>query len=555
MALSKMLRALAALPLAAACCGLEIDPVTLISPIVNRPFEAKNIPIKAITGGSEADEGYDDDGCRHNSGTSEYQYYVTADPYSYFSALTAEWDPKGGAFLGALPPDVKQWTINTFNSEWQVDHEREYKLESEIAQAHGQPIPAHDGWVMPEEAIPIEKRFQFALKCYEHRGARPVVVAKTALMGAWALRCFLNLQIDHTQLLGGYDEINEKLRPHIKEGETFQLAKWLPIYQQIFDKERLTSEGYMIAGLAYLGMVVRDGNLLLCRDIIERMRKRFEDLDDKAKSKLLLQGLVRERERILHEYVTLESIATDNFIQAIADEEFTRDDLVDSKMLAVAEGLRRIGRFDEAYDWYLALSKLIETQPELRTEMRTQGKAPAADAVQAVQVGWMADLHLAEMTKGGLIHSDEVGGPNRELLRHIIYDGFGKGDYVNPQWKPMTGRDVRDCSFMLDELGKSILLYEYRLGEWPDTLTDLWVKRILPDRNRVNRFYDPVKGDPFQYAKPHARASDLPTRTVLVATDKPLTTNQGEVYLAVLCNLKIVFSTKRPIPGQELPAP
>ena len=64
------------------------------------------------------------------------------------------------------------------------------------------------------------------------------------------------------------------------------------------------------------------------------------------------------------ESVKFLTVSTDNFIQAIADEEFTRDDLVSNKLLVVAEGLRRTGRDALAMDWYLALSQVIETQPK-----------------------------------------------------------------------------------------------------------------------------------------------------------------------------------------------
>jgi hypothetical protein len=549
-----VVRCLSALGLAAAAMGLEVDPVTFISPITGQSFDTHAVPISAITGDAMVDMGFDDDGCRHTSGTSEYQYYVTSDPYSYFTALTDEWNAKDGHFSGYLPSDIKDWTIKTFNSDWQIDHEREFKMAQEIARSRGQPPPDHASWVLPQEAIPLERRFRMALQCYEHRGARPAVLAKTALMGAWSLRCFLNLPIDHSVLLGGYDEVNDKIRPFVKDGETFELGKWLPIYRKIVNEEKLTNEGYMVAGLAYLGMAVREGDLAECQGILEKMGKRFLDVPDNTKSKPLMEGLIHEREHILSEYVTLEKIATDNLIQAIADEEFTRDDLVKSKLLVVAEGLRRSGQLDNAYEWYLTESKLIETQPELRSEMRAQGKAPAVDTPQAVQVAWMADLHLADLTKAGLVHGADVLGPQRALLNAIIFDGFGKADYINPNWKPATGASIHDCEYMLDLIGQNILVFNYQFGNWPDTLNAIWESQVMKDRNRVNRFYDPVKGQPFLYAPPKGTMKDIPPRTVLLCTAEPLTTNQGDVYLSYLANLKVVFSTSKPVPGAELVA-
>ncbi len=547
-----LVRCLAAISLAACLPALEVDPVTLISPITDQPFEGRSVPYNAITGDAMVDMGSDDDGCRHTSGTSEYQYYVTTDPYSYFTALTVEWDSKTGKFLGSVPPDIKDWTSKTFNSDYVIDKNREFLMAQDRAKAQGGPPPDHATWVIPQESIPLERRYKMALECYEHRGARPSVVAKTALMGAWALRCFLNLPIDHSVLLGGYDEINDKIRKDVKDGETFELSKWLPIYKNLFEQEKLTNEGYMVAGLAYLGMAVRAGDLSECTTILEKMNKRYLDVADNVRSKPLLEGLVHEREHILNEYVTLEKIACDNLIQAISNEEFTRDDLVKSKLLVVGECLRRSGQLDNAYNWYLAESKLIETQPELRSEMRAQNKAPAVDTPQPVQVGWISDNHLLDLTKAGVVHGTDLSGPQRVLLNAIVFDGFGKGDYVTPNWKPATGGCVSDCELMLEMIGKSILVYNYQFGSWPTTLNSIWDSQVMKDRNRVNRFFDPVKGQAFAYAAPKGAMKDIPPDTVLLCTNETLPTNQGEVYLAYLANLKLVVSTTKPVPGQEI---
>jgi hypothetical protein len=532
--------------------ALQVQNLTLISPITNQPFETVGVPIDQVMGDALADMGYDEDGCRHTSGLSEYSYYVATDPYSYFSALTAEWEQASGRFQGSMPPDMKQWVEKEFNSEWQVDFNHAFQLANSAALAQGQPAPERKDYVMPQQTIPLEKRYRYAMMCYQHRGARPSVLAKTALMGAWALRTFINVPIGHQSLDGGYEEVNDKVKRHIKEGETFQLAKWLPIYKEIFDgADDMTNEGAMVAGLAYFGLQVRDGDIAASKAILESLQKRFEKMPEGTKTRALLQGIVRERKRMLDEYVGFETYATDNFIQAIKDEEFTRDDLVNNKLLVVAEGLRRTGREQLAVDWYLALSQVIETQPKLRDEIRSQGKAPSADATQPVQVGWMADQHLAALTKAGVVHSGQIGGPERALLNAIVFDGFGKGDYVNPNWKPTQNGDAQDCMVMLDRIGKAILDFDFRLGAWPASLNELWERGVMRDRNIVNRFHDPVKGKAFLYLAPEVAMEKLGTRTVLVSTADPIPSNQGDVFFAFLAGGKVEWSTHPLKPGEQ----
>ena len=242
---------IACLAFAARGQALQVENMTLISPITNQPFETVGIPIEQLTGDALADMGYDDDGCRHTSGLSEYTYYVATDPFSYFSALTAEWDPKTGRFGGqgsdSLPPDMKQWVDKQFNTDWVLDYNRLFQLEGKQAKASGRPAPERKDFVISQDAIPIEKRYRYALMCYEKRGARPAAMAKTALMGAWALRTFLNVPIGHQALDGGYQEVNDKIVRQIKEGEAFQLTKWLPIYKKVVDDGGLTNEGTLVA--------------------------------------------------------------------------------------------------------------------------------------------------------------------------------------------------------------------------------------------------------------------------------------------------------------------
>jgi len=544
--------------LVAICClacaatpamALSIQTVNLQSPITNEPFQAVIVPIAQVVGSSLSDMGYDDDGCRHSSGECEYYYYVVTDPHSYFSALAAEWNEDNGNFEGALSPDIKPWVIDTFNSEWQVDQTRSYDNALSTAQALGQPAPGRKDFVMAQQSIPLEKRYQFALQCYSKRGARPVVMAKTALMGAWAIRCFCNVLFRNQAIDGGYEEVDDKVKRHVTDGEVFQLNKWLPIYREIFDADGLTNEGYMVAGLSYFGFEMRDGDLSLCTDILHKMDERFQKMDQ-GKSKPLLLGVVLERKRMLDSYKQFLTIACDNFIQAVAQEEFTRDDLVENKMLVIAECLRRAGREQDAFDWYTALTKCIETQPDLRASMKAQGKAPAGDAPQAVQVGWMADQHIDALVKSGLVHANEISGPEKQLLNAIVFDGLGKEDYVNPNWQPAKGMNADDCRLMLEIIGNSVHEYEYKLGNWPEKLNDLWAHQVLRDRNRVNRFYDPVNGQQLMYVAPTDPLEQLNPDTVLIATASPVPSTQGDVYFAYLVGLKVVASVHPQKPGE-----
>jgi len=74
--------------------ALQMQNADLVSPVTGNVFPVIVVPANQNGGDTLADMGADDDGCRHSSGASEYDYYVATDPTSYFSALTAEWDEK-----------------------------------------------------------------------------------------------------------------------------------------------------------------------------------------------------------------------------------------------------------------------------------------------------------------------------------------------------------------------------------------------------------------------------------------------------------------------------
>src|SRR5258708_2243959 len=82
--------------LAGRASALDMRDLTLVSPITGIPFRVVGVPGAQRGGDTLADMGADDDGCRHSSGASEYDYYIATDPSSYFSALTEEWDDRTG---------------------------------------------------------------------------------------------------------------------------------------------------------------------------------------------------------------------------------------------------------------------------------------------------------------------------------------------------------------------------------------------------------------------------------------------------------------------------
>ena len=521
--------------------------MTLISPVSGQKFEVVGVPAEQSSHPDLADLGADDDGCRHTTGPSEYQYYIAVDPFTYFSAMTTEWDARSGRFREELPPDLKDWVIKTFNSDWQIDHGTAYSLALKAAQVQGQPKPDRKEFVMSQGGIPIEKRYKLAMTCYAKRGARAVVLAKLALTAAWALRAEFCVPFGSQSIDGGYEEVNESVSRHVKPGESFLMAKWLPIYKEIFDSNSLTPEGFLVCGLTYFGLVVRDGDLTEARRVLTKMQERF-DSDSKPKTELL-KGLVRVRKRKLEDnYLPFLTASAGNFIRAIATEEFPRNRLPPN-MMAVAECLRRTGRETQAIDWYLAVSQMPETQPKLRAEIRAQGKALSADAPFQVQLGWLADQQMAKLKVAGIEHTGTIGGSEQRLLTAIVYENFGGKGFVNPDWKPMTGGTQSDCALMLNLVGQATMDYTFRKNVWPQTLDELWEQDVLKDRNRVNRFCCPVTGERFLYKPLAGDVTTASPRTVIIATARPVPTAQGPRYGAYLANNQLLWSAEPLTPG------
>lgn len=557
-----VVRALSLTVLAGVAVGawaLDMRNLDLVSPINGQKFAVVSVPPTQQGGETLADMGADDDGCRHSSGAAEYDYYIATDPRSYFSALIAEWDDRNGMFRGQVNNELKAWVDKEFNSQLQVDLNKAYQTAQAIAKARGVPPPDRRSFTLSQGDIPIERRYDYTYRCYAKRGARPAALAKVALMGAWALRCRANLAIAHQSLTGGYSEVNDKVTRRVKDGERFSLAKWLPIYRSIFQDERLTDEGYLVAGLTTFGMEMRDGNYANCQAIANKLTERLKDVKDGE----VMRGIVRSRITLQREYLGFITRASTHFIEAIMLEEFPRAKLPET-MLVIAECLRRQAAIGQpggdapavrAMDWYLAIAKMPETEPKLREEARAQGRVPSADAPYQMQIGWIADRQIESLTKAGVVHPGTISGPDKNLLGAIVFDGLGTSDYASPGWKPATGATQADCALILDLVGKAVLDFTFRTDQWPATLGTLWEREVIKDRNYVNRFHCPVTGRPFLYqALPGGITTTAPA-TVVLATAEPVPTNQGPRYGVFLANATLVWSATPVKPGDAFKQP
>jgi hypothetical protein len=487
-----------------------------------------------------SDMGTDDDGCRHSSNRVEYARYVITDPTSYFSALASEWDDKSGRFAQPLTPEFKQWVDRTFSGELATDIQRAFTNQQKLRAAQNLPPLDREKFVMDQEAVTVERRFDFALRCYERRGARAAVLAKLALTGAWSSRARFQLPISDPRLAGGFEEVNDKVLREIKDGEQFNLQKWYGIYRDIFAKGNLTPSGRLIAGQVAFGFATRIGDRKEAEAIVDKLTERFKPNRENDDGFEFQRGSVRTLKRQHVDYLQLLDRASRDFRRAIAEEEFTRTRLPEV-VLGVAECLRRVGNYADAADWYLCLAQMPETQPKLRADIRTDGKAPGPSAPYHVQLGWMADRHLKALADAGTPQPDVARGNDKGLINAILFEGLGTLEFVNPNWKPRVGAEAQDAAFVLDLVGKGVLVHQQRYGEWPLTLGELWIKDIHHDRNRVNRFHCPVTGAPFAY-KP--LVGEQAQRTVLVATSEPVPTKEGKRYIGFLANNTVVWSDR-----------
>lgn len=526
----------------------QVTELNLISPVTGKRFKAIGVPLSQSTTRSEgtlADMGSDDDGCRHSSNLAEYERYVIADPTCYFAALAVEWDDRSGRFAQPLSPDVKEWVLKTFDADFKADWAQNFSRTKELASAQGQLPPDRASYVLPQDAISLEKRFNLALACYGKRGARPAVLAKIALTGAWALRTRAQLPISDPRLAGGMEEVNNLVLRQVKNGEQFSLNKWYKVYHDIFYDRSLTPTGYLIAGQVLFGFEMRRGDVAGCTKIIDKLMSRFKANNDNSDGMEFYRGLTRTFKRGEESYRGFLDTASQNFRVAVAQEEFTRNKLPEV-MLAIAECLRRAGRNDAAIDWYLGLALLPETQPNLRRDIRAEGKFPSASSPYMVQIGWIADGYLAALSAGRDAVPTKPVGPDAGLINAILYEGLGTLEYKNPNWKPASGATQQDAALVLDLIGKGVLMYHDRLGEWPEQLGDLWMQDILHDRNRVNRFCDPATGTPFVYKQP---VGEIAPKTILVVGANPIQTAEGKRYPAYLANNVVVWTEEAPKSG------
>ncbi len=528
--------------------AVQMQDVRLISPINGKPFSALVVPMVGAARVEEdntlADMGADDDGCRHSSGINEYDYYIATCPYSYFSALTVEWDSRNGRFLGEISPDIKGWVDKEFNSNRQLESNNAFKLASSQAKATGQMPPERDAFVMSQQAIPLHRKYFCALECYEKRGARAAVLAKIALTGSWAMRVGFDQPISSDQLAGGIEEINDRIARHIQDGDGFDLKKWTEVYGKIFSKPEVkTNEAILIAGLVYHGFLVRAGDHQQAIGVLDSLHDRFERVSQGAE---LLKSLVRERRESYRRYRSLTDLAATKFIEAVRMEEFSRPRLPEV-LLVVAESLRRTDHLADAAQWYLCLAQMAETQPKLRADIRAEGKSPSVEAPYHLQLGWIADLQLIRLAEAGVVVAAVPQGASAPLLNAILFEGFGTPEFKNPAWKPIKDATQKECLMILNQVGKSVLEFKLRLGDWPTSLDDMWMRDLVRDRNLYNRFHCPVSGELLLYER---QSGEVPQRTALLVTPIAIPTSQGPRYGAYLANDHVVWSEQPIKPGE-----
>lgn len=533
----------------AAAWPMSFEKRELVSPITGRRFPVVVIPVDKANrlemDHGPADMGIDADGCRHSAGVSEYDHYIITDPTSYFSALAVEWDERG-RFRFPLPEGFSEWirSKDGFNSERVIDYEQKYKKWQQINSARGRAMPRRQDWLIPQDEIPVGKKYKFAIGCYTQRGYPAGFIGKVALTGSWAIRARIQRPIAHTRLAGGPAEVNSKIAEYIQDGEVFDLDKWLRVYRELLDG-RLTDEGYCVAAVAYLGFLVREGQVGAVSELLNQMMERFRGERDLE----IMRQIVRERRNTLklYYYPFLEQAAF-HLRRGLANEEFPRPKIPEI-VLAVAESLRRIDRRDDARNWYLALANMAETQPQVRSEIREAGGAPGVDAPYHVHLGWRADAMVAELSGDNPENAIRADGEEAKLLDAIVNRGLGLPEYRDPAWQPLTGRTPQQCERVLDAVGKAVLDYRFRMRVWPDSLGDMWLDGFVRNRNQLNRFHCPGSGRPYAYVRPEGEEPG--PATVIVATQGPIETAEGLRHAAFTAGGRVVWGEGVFIPGEQ----
>lgn len=549
-----LLAVAACLVAAAPLAAVQVEPRVVYSPLNNKPFRIVDIPVTSnlrdqLGAEGAPDMGTDDDGCRHSSGVNEYEHYIATCPYTYFTALTVEWRPDG-RFGTTLEPDFKQWVTSPegFHGEWVTDKDRLYDRAQRAARAQRKQIPPISEWVIPQQMIPLEKRYRLALRSYQRRGVTEAFQAKLALNGAWALRVELNRPLLDQRLRAGIEEVNQRLEPYLEDSKTFDLDRVYDAYRTIFTGRRLTDEGYFVAGTAYMGFALRKGDLAEATGILDDLLARF---DDKGNDQhIFFRGLIRDRQQSIRDYTGFLQLAATHFRNAIAAEEIPRPKLPEI-LLAVAECHRRMGAEVRALDWYLALANLDETHPRMREEIRQEKRYPTMDAPYALLLGWRADQYVEQLREKGVVHPGTIAGPDAKLLNAVLNEGLGTLAYESPTWAPHTGGTQLETARILNDVGKAILDYVNRAGRWPQRLGDLWIDGLIPNRNVYNRFHCPVTGEPLRYEPIGGPLDGLPADMVLIATPLPVPTNQGPRYGLFTANLQVHWSEQQVEPGKR----
>ena len=528
--------------------ALTLEERTLICPITERPFKVKLIPnvaggIWQVGAPGPADMGTDEDGCRHDSGFTEYELHVITSPWCYFTSLGMEWDDKG-VYRGHLRKEFKEWIRGPeISGEWIIDRNQSYNRFRRRYGSSGVKIPDQNDWEIPQNEIPIEKKYRLALRCYEKRHAPARMMGRMALMGVWAVRTHLCKPFMDPSLAGGVQEVNDKLQRHIEEGEKFSRDKWAKIYQDIFEKESLTDSGYAVAGFTHMGFLVRQGNQQAALEVLQTMLERFAD----EREHLVYRALIRNRRVLLNrDYRNFLRVAAADFVRALAAEEIPITRMV-PVVLAMAELRRRLGDLRGAMDWYTCLAAMPATEPQMRADWRREGGAPAPEAKWLIHVGWQADVWKGRLKELGIQDTGKPMGEAAPLINAIMHEGLGTPEYVNPKWQPVRDKPAEAVAWLMKEVGANLLIYQDGVKVFPDTLDDMWLDGYVKDRNVLNRFRCPQTGEPFLYMAPVAAPMQ---QTILISTQKPVVTSDGPRYVGFLYGHKVVFSKDPLIPGK-----
>ncbi len=534
--------------------AVQLERRKLICPITGKSFSAEIIPPKTanrwrLGDPGPANMGTDEDGCRHDSGYSEYDNYVVISPWCYFAALSIEWS-KNGRYRGRLPPGFKEWVRGPeINGEWITDRNRSYKR---FKDRFGDNVnmPAVQDWEMPQEEIQLSTKYRMALRCYEKRDYPKIFLAKLALNGVWALRSRMCKPFAHPHLTGGIEEVNHELEGHLEHGEDFRRDKWAGIYKKIYEGGGLSPEGRFVAGFTHVGFLARQGDLAAMQKVLTDL---FDQYRDEARH-AALRSLIRNRINLVEQwYLPFMEIAYRDFAHALRREEVPRPRMPEV-LLAMAELRRRMGDFRGALDWYLCLANMHETQPRLRKDLRVAGKVPKQldeEPNLLLHLGWKADEMIRRLeSKDGIENDGRPQGADRDLVLAVMDHGLGTLAYDSPDWEPMTGRDTKNVQLYLMETGKSVLDYYVKMEIFPDRLGDMWLDGTIQswERNRMNRFHCPNTGAKFLYLRP---TDKITQNTILVAMDKPLETTEGKRYGAFIYGCKVVWSNKPLFPGEE----